>query len=85
MTQKRGGPNVGEKQIFRTTDLALSAFLKLRGLPLVGTEIDDAGRTVFLFDNATETAGLLRVEFANSECYQFDAEKRGLKKLIFGR
>ncbi|HHV62116.1 MAG TPA: hypothetical protein GXX51_05700 [Firmicutes bacterium] len=72
-----------EKKETRTTDLALAAYLKLRGLRLLRTEKDEFDRTAFVFDDSMDVAELLKVEFANSECCKFDGELRHLKKLIF--
>ncbi len=71
------------KKEYKTTDLALAAYIKMRGLRLVRTEKDEFERTVFVFDDGMDLADTLRVEFANSECCKFDAELRHLKKLIY--
>ncbi|NPV54517.1 MAG: hypothetical protein HPY71_13545 [Firmicutes bacterium] len=72
-----------EKKEYGTTDLALAAYLKMRGLQLLRTEKDDFERTVFVFDDKLDVVEVLRVEFSNSECCKFDAELRHLKKLIY--
>ena len=63
-----------------TRDLAMAAYLKMRGLAIVratrrGREFD------FLFRDPEGRSDELAVEFANSEAQRFNSEVRALKKL----
>lgn len=72
----------GPAKEYRTTDLALAAWLKMRGLRLTNTELGEAGRTVFVFEDSMDLGDTLKMQFANSEFQRFDGELRHIKRLI---
>jgi hypothetical protein len=63
-----------------TDDLAFSAYLKMKGYPLIKSD-QKKSRNTFMFDLGTEDANSLKVEFINSEFLSFYNELRNLKKL----
>lgn len=66
-----------------TSDIALAAYLKLKGLKLV--KCTRADKFVFEFEDQEELAETLAIEFVNSECRKFDDEMRSLKKIIYSK
>lgn len=71
-------------QSYTTSDLALAAFLKLKGRRLVGAGKNPGGRFRFDFDDADGGCALLALEFVNSEFSAYDAQVRALKKALNG-
>ena len=66
-----------------TKDLALAAYLKMKGLPIV--RASRRGRDFeFTFRDPEEQWDTLTVEFVNSECSRYDDAMRSLKKLSSG-
>jgi len=72
-----------EKQIYKTSDLALAAYLKLNGLKFVKGNRD--GKFQFVFEDPENKAEDLAIEFVNSEFRKFDDEIRSLKKIIYSK
>lgn len=66
-----------------TSDIALAAYLKLKGLILVDCSRHD--KFQFEFEDPNDEAQKLAIEFANSECRRFDDEMRSLKKIIYSK
>jgi len=65
----------------KTDDLALSAYLKMKGHRLVRSD-QQKSKAIFTFDIGQNCADDLKVEFVNSEFGSFYNEIRNLKKLI---
>lgn len=68
---------------YKTSDMALAAYLKLKGLKLVLCERQD--KFIFEFEDDDDIADKLALEFINSECRKFDDEMRSLKKIIYSK
>ena len=69
-----------EKAQITTDDLAFSAYLKMKGYPLIRT---DRKRSKIYFDfEIDKDVDQLKVEFINSEFVRFYNEVRNLKKII---
>jgi hypothetical protein len=64
-----------------TDDLALSAYLKMKGYHLIRSD-QKKSKSIFVFAIGAENANSLKVEFINSEFLSFYNELRNLKKLI---
>ena len=76
-----------EKQnidVYETPDLSFAAYLKMKGLKLidVGRIVDNGKRFKFIFDDNAGDAEDLRMEFINSESYQFDLSAKTLRSMI---
>jgi len=70
-------------KIYVTSDIALAAFLMMKGMKLLSATRERSGRFKFEFDDVKQEAGINVVEFANSESAKFDAHIKNLKNLIF--
>ena len=66
-----------------TSDIAIAAFLMMKGMKLISAARERSGRFRFEFDDTNSQAGKYAVEFANSESAKFDAHVKNLKNLIF--
>lgn len=65
-----------------TDDLSFAAFAHMRGLRLLKASEQRRGRVeyAFTFEDPSGRWEGLQIEFANSECAQFDASVRTLKQ-----
>ena len=74
-----------EQNEYRTEDLALAAFLRVKGHNLIRVERTQPNRTdskrVFYFDLPESQRQTLKLEFVNSDILRFYNEIIGLKKL----
>mgnify|MGYP001170327340 FL=1 len=68
--------------MFETNDIALAAFLLLRGLALDSCGVEPTGRYFFNFKDPGEKAPDYAIEFLNSECSSFDNQMRNLRKIL---
>jgi hypothetical protein len=66
-----------------TSDIALAAYLKLKGLKLI--ECNRADKFNFVFEDEDDDACVLALEFINSEIRKYDDEMRSLKKIIYSK
>jgi len=64
-----------------TDDLAFSAYLKMRGYPLIKSN-NSQSKKLFVFSIAKNEAELLKIEFINSEFLTFYNEVRNIKKIL---
>ncbi len=67
---------------FETEDLALSAYLKMKNIPMENYDNSGTGKVRFTFTDPEGVCKGLHIEFLNSECKKFDSEVRDLKKLL---
>jgi hypothetical protein len=68
---------------YRTSDLALAAFLKMRGRKLLSACKLPGGRFEFHFEDDGSCSSLA-LEFVNGEFSAYDAQVRALKKALYG-
>ncbi len=68
---------------YTTSDIAVAAYLKLKGLKLINCSRQD--KFVFEFEDPNGQAGILSLEFINSEIRKYDDEMRSLKKIIYSK
>ena len=71
------------KNIYITSDIALAAFLMMKGMKLLSATRERNGRCRFEFDNTKNLADSYAVEFVNSESAKFDAHVKNLKNILF--
>lgn len=64
-----------------TDDLALSAYLRMKGYHLIKSD-QRKSKSTFVFDIGTEDPNSLKVQFINSEFLSYYNELRNMKKLI---
>ena len=69
--------------IYITSDIAIAAFLMMKGMKLLSATRERNGRFRFEFDNAQQSADRYAVEFVNSESAKFDAHVKNLKNILF--
>ena len=69
--------------IFTTSDLALAAYMVMKGLDLVSAKRLDSGRVEFKMKDPDIKADSLALEFVSSEFAQYDNQIRALKKLLY--
>ena len=70
-------------KVYVTSDIAIAAFLMMKGMKLLSATRERNGRFRFEFDDKDQKADKYAVEFANSEAAKFDAHVKNLKNLIF--
>jgi len=68
---------------YSTSDIALAAYLKLRGLILI--ECGRGEKFNFVFEDPDNVAESLALEFVNSDMRRYDDEMRSLKKIIYSK
>ena len=71
------------QSVYVTSDIAIAAFLMMKGMKLLSANRERNGRFRFEFDDTNKLADKYAVEFANSESAKFDAHVKNLKNLIF--
>lgn len=71
------------KKTYITSDIALAAYFKLKGLKLVECKKDD--KFIFSFEDPENIASQLAIEFINSDMRRYDDEIRSLKKIIYSK
>lgn len=74
--------NKSEK-IFKTSDLAIAAFLMMKGKRLVDASVEKGGKFSFSFEDEENTCFRYVIDFANSEAAQFDSHIKNLKNILF--
>jgi hypothetical protein len=80
---KAARPDHAESNRFTTDDLAFSAYLRLKGYPLIKSD-QIRQKTHFTFELGGAVSEL-KVEFLNSEFIKFYNELRNLKKIASTR
>lgn len=70
---------------YTTSDLALAAYLTMKGLELVSACREDSGRFEFVMKDPETKAQELSLAFFSSEFSQYDNQVRALKKLLYSR
>ena len=69
--------------MFKTSDIAIAAFLMMKGLKLKDAFRNPSGRFQFEFDDPDSFASKYCVEFVNSESALFDANVKNLKNILY--
>ncbi len=71
-----------KKNTYFTSDIALAAYMRLRGLELLEC-YKDGQRFYFSFSDENHQTEQLALDFINSDCRRYDDEMRSLKKLLY--
>jgi len=66
-----------------TSDIAIAAYLMLRGLKLLSATREVSGKFKFEFEDSKNEAQSLAVEYISSEFCVFDTHLKNLKKLLY--
>jgi hypothetical protein len=69
--------------MFETSDIAIAAYLMMKGLKLQNAGREKTGRFKFEFDDPAGLASKYCVEFVNSESALFDANVKNLKNILY--
>jgi len=69
--------------MFETSDIAIAAYLMMKGLRLQSAGREKTGRFKFEFDDPNSLANKYCVEFVNSESALFDANVKNLKNILY--
>ena len=70
---------------YETSDLALAAFLTLKGLKLISAKRLESGRFEFILDDSKKEAESLAIAFFSSEFCEYDNKIRSLKKILYSK
>lgn len=70
-------------KVFKTSDLALAAFMLMNGLKLKQAKVVSGGRFYFELEDEGDKATDLSLEFINSKFADFDNQIRNLKKILY--
>lgn len=75
----------GTVKTWQTTDLGSAAYVFMRGLRLLGSRraARGNGQFVFMFADPENRGEQFSIDFLNSECREYDAAVRSLKKLCY--
>jgi len=68
---------------YQTSDIAIAAYLMMRGLKLADASTQKSGRFMFKFEDPNSEAFNLSIEYVNSESAKFDAHIKNLKSILF--
>ena len=74
---------MNESKTFKTSDLALAAYMITKGMSLVKAKRFDSGKYYFEIDDPNNEAESMKLEFINSEYYRFDNNLKMLKKMMY--
>ena len=74
---------MSENKTFKTSDLALAAYMITKGMSLVNAKRLDSGKYFFEIDDPDNRANSIKLEFINSEYYRFDSNLKMLKKMMY--
>lgn len=72
-----------KQKTYSTSDLAVAAYLKFKGLKLI--ECGRGDKFNFVFEDMENEAEVLALEFVNSDFSKYDDAMRSLKKMIYSR
>lgn len=68
---------------FKTSDIAIAAYLMMKGMKLVDARRLNNGRFHFEFDDPSNEGNKFAIEYVNSESAKFDSHIKNLKNIIF--
>ena len=68
---------------FKTSDLALTAYMVTKGMKLAKAERLPNGRYYFEVEDPNNDANKMKLEFINSEFMKFDNNLKMLKKMMY--
>ena len=68
---------------FQTSDIAIAAYLMMKGMKLIDARRERNGRFHFEFDDPNSVGNKYAIEYVNSESAKFDSHIKNLKNIIF--
>ena len=72
-----------DNKTFKTSDLALAAYMVTKGMALLKAKRLDSGKYFFEISDPDDSADKIKLEFINSEYYRFDNNLKMLKKMMY--
>lgn len=70
---------------YTTSELALAAYLRMRGVRLISAGKSPTGKFEFVFDDKIGMCAEHFVDFLNGEFSMYDAQLKSLKKMIYSK
>lgn len=68
---------------FKTSDIAIAAYLMMKGMKLIDARRLNNGKFHFEFDDPHSEGNKFAIEYVNSESAKFDSHIKNLKNIIF--
>ena len=68
---------------YTTSDIAIAAYLMLKGFKLLSATRESSGKFKFDFEDLDQKAQSMAVEYISSEFCRFDTHLKNLKKLLY--
>ena len=68
---------------FKTSDIAIAAYLMMKGMKLIDARRLNNGRFHFEFDDPKSEGNKFAIEYVNSESAKFDSHIKNLKNILF--
>lgn len=68
---------------YSTSDIAIAAYLMMKGMTLLAASRNQKGRFHFEFDDPRAEGNKFAIEYVNSESAKFDSHIKNLKNIIF--
>lgn len=74
---------MNSSKTYETSDLAIAAYLMLKGFNLLDAGRHPSGKFKFVFEDPDDNARIKAVEFLSSDCCKFDTHIKNLKKILY--
>lgn len=71
------------KKSYITSDIAIAAYLMMKGMTLKDANRERNGRFRFEFEDPQDLGNKYAIEYVNSESAKFDSHVKNLKNIIF--
>ena len=68
---------------YETSDIALAAYLSMKGIKLLDAKRQQSGKFYFKFDDEKNVCYQASVDFLNSECSRYDSAMKKLKNILY--
>ena len=73
---------MSNKNTFKTSDIAIAAFLLLKNFKLLQANISPSGKYNFEFEDPNQEGNRFAIDFLNSDFSKFDNQMRNLRKIL---
>ena len=74
---------MSSSKTYETSDLAIAAYLMLKGFSLLDAGRYPSGKFKFVCEDPDDNATIKAVEFLSSDCCKFDTHIKNLKKILY--
>ena len=69
--------------MFETSDIAVAAYIMMKGVKLVSATRNSSGRFKFVFDDTGSVCVKHSIDYVNSDFCKFDNYMRNLKNILY--